>query len=342
MGEAISEGPAANYCRTAGREEDRHASGQTNRRDVQEGRAVQGGGRQAAGAGGKGEMKDFKAAFESMSMTSILAAEMIKPFSEISQKASRILSEGLKPLLDSLQKLSIEVGGHWRKAFEQYGIDERVATKLLEKYKLFLSPSIDIRLVSEIARIGRKTGIHRAEINRLLETYFGSNNFMELERIMKQWGKNELFRPRMKIIQDCLVTLRNKKKGYNPSNVVLPALIAQIDGIRQCYMEKKGYFYKKVNGQICLMDSNGQVMVDSNGQNMGWKEVYKLTTAESRDMASACEIFVDILYESSKRGKPTLITFNRHKIQHGENVRYGRLDNTIRAFLTLDFLCHLK
>jgi len=270
-------------------------------------------------------MKDVKAAIESMNVASKLLAERIKPLSEISQEASHILSESLKPLLDSFQKLSIEVGGHWRKAFEQYGIDERVAMKLLEKYKLFVSPSIDIRLVSEIARIGRKRGYHRAEINRLLATYFGSNNYMELERIMKHWGKNELFRPRMKIIQDCLVTLRNIKKGYNPSNVVLPALIAQIDGIRQCYMEKKGYSYKKVNGQ-----------------SMGWKDVFKLTTAGSRYMASACEIFVNILFESSKRGIPTLITFNRHKIQHGEYVRYGRIDNTIRAFLTLDFLCHLK
>jgi hypothetical protein len=288
----------------------------------------------AAGAGREGEMKDIKAAIESMNMASKLVAEKFKPFSEISQEVFRILSERLKPLWDSFQKWSIEVGEHLRRALEQYGIDEQVAMKLLEKYKLFLSPSIDIRLVSDIARIGGKSGIHRAEVNRLLATYFGSNNFMELERIMKEWGKNELFRPRMKIIQDCLVTLRNKKKGYNPSNVVLPALIAQIDGIRQSYLEKKGYTYKEVRGRMHWMDSNGQIM--------GWKDVYKLTTAGDRYMASACEIFVNILFESSKRGRPTIITFNRPKIQHGESVRYGRIDNTIRAFLTLDFLCHLE
>ncbi len=267
---------------------------------------------------------------------------MIKTLSEIVAESSQNISNPIKPLSKMLEetcrKFSLEMG----RIYKQYGIDKPVATKLLERYKLFLSPSIDVRLVSEIARIARKPGIHRAEINRLLEAYFVSNNYMGLEMMMKKWGRNELFRPRMKIIQDCLVTLRNIKKGYNPSNVVLPALLAQIDGIRQCYMEKKGYYYKKVKGQMCLMDSNGHVMVDSNGHNMGWKDVYKHITEGSRDMAPACEIFVNILYQNSKRGKPTFVTFHRHKIQHGEYVRYGRLDNTIRAFLTLDFLCHLE
>lgn len=36
------------------------------------------------------------------------------------------------------------------------------------------------------------------------------------------------------------------------------------------------------------------------------------------------------------------ITFNRHKIMHGEYLKYGRIDNTIRAFLILDFLATLS
>jgi len=54
----------------------------------------------------------------------------------------------------------------------------------------------------------------------------------------------------------------------------------------------------------------------------------------------ANEVFLNILFQGSQRGEPlkTPFTFNRHKIMHGEYVKYGRIDNTIRAFLILDFL----
>lgn len=262
-------------------------------------------------------------------------SEMLKEYSRQMSAAMKPLSEAMKSLVDSIHKTGLELG----KVLEQYGINERVAMKLLKKYKLFLSPSLDVRLVSDIARIGGKSGNHRGEINRLLAAYFGSNNFMELEELMKDWGKNGLFSPRMKILRDCLIALRNNTTGHNPTNVILPTLIAQIDGIRQCYLEKKGYSYKMIK------TTNGgrrYVWVDSNGQNHKWPDVYKNTTAGSRYMAAACEIFVNVLFESSARGTRSLITFNRHKIMHGEYVRYGRIDNTLRAFLILDFLCYLK
>jgi len=44
----------------------------------------------------------------------------------------------------------------------------------------------------------------------------------------------------MKILKDCVHGLRNARRGCNSSNFVLPALIAQIDGIQQEYMEKHG------------------------------------------------------------------------------------------------------
>ena len=58
----------------------------------------------------------------------------------------------------------------------------------------------------------------------------------------------------------------------------------------------------------------------------------------------ANEIFLNILFQIAYPGKPlkTPFTFNRHKIIHGEYLKYGRIDNTIRAFLILDFLATLS
>lgn len=278
--------------------------------------------------------KKALAAIEAARIASKAMDEKVKQFLDISQQASRIISESMRPLLDSIQKASIGLGENMRKAFEQYGIDEQVALTLLKKYKLFLTPSANIRLVSEIARIGKKKGNHRAEINRLLVRYYCGNNFLRLEEFMTRWVKNDLFRPRMKVLRDCLVVLRNEKRGHNPSNVVLPTLIAQIDGIQLSYLEKRGFVYKRVKGKFAWVDSNGRVEK--------WPQLYKSITADRKYMAPACEIFVDFLFEPSVRGKRSHITFNRHKIMHGERIGYGRMDNTVRAFLALDFLSYLK
>lgn len=50
-----------------------------------------------------------------------------------------------------------------------------------------------------------------------------------------------------------------------------------------------------------------------------------------------------VICQKSQIGKPleAPFTFSRHKILHGGYVKYGRIDNTIRAFLVLDFLASL-
>jgi hypothetical protein len=264
---------------------------------------------------------------------------LLKSFSDMASEASRQLSDAIKNLAkpiqfsEAFQGLSVELG----KAFERFGISERVATKLLYKYKLFLSPSVDIRLFHDIARIAEKKGNYKAEINQLLARYFFGDSCRELAGLIRDWEKNELFRPRMKILRDCLTALRTNGNGYNPSNVVLPTLIAQIDGISQCYMEKQGYSYMVIETK----KRRRMGWVDNNGTPINWKDVYVNNTKKHEYMSTACEIFVNVLFESSARGSRSLITFNRHKIMHGEYTHYGRIENTIRAFLVLDFLHYL-
>lgn len=243
----------------------------------------------------------------------------------ISEALGEAMSRALLPLIASFQKLG--------KVFEKYGMDESVAMQLLKRYNLFLSPSLEPWLVSKLAEIGRKRGNHRAEIDQLLVEYFKSTYYFRLEWLVQGWRSNALFRPRMKIFRDCLTVLKTEKRGHNPSNVVLPALIAQIDGIRQCYLEKIGYSFKEVKGRYKWVDSQGQIVK--------WGDIYRSISSTNKLQKAGCDVFISVLFESSERGRRARLTFNRHKILHGECIRYGRIDNTIRAFLTLDFLYHL-
>ena len=66
----------------------------------------------------------------------------------------------------------------------------------------------------------------------------------------------------------------------------------------------------------------------------------KVLTTQLDDLAN--DIFLNILFQRSQKGKPlaTPFSFNRHKIIHGESIKYGRKDYLIRAFMVLDLLAH--
>ena len=150
--------------------------------------------------------------------------------------------------------------------------------------------------------------------------------------------KKNLFQKRIKIIKDCIQTLKEASNKTNAVNVVLPTLIAQIDGFLTDYLDSKGIAYD------CAYDDfiqNGKV------KKVGRKSQFKQNT--SRALFSslndlAIDIFLNILFQGSQKGKPlkTPFNFNRHKIMHGENIKYGRKGYLIRAILLIDFLVSLK
>ena len=87
-------------------------------------------------------------------------------------------------------------------------------------------------LILRVVKIGGRKGNQRKIINRLYVDYYSSNNFEHLESLVDWWETNEIFKPRMKILRDCVFVMKNAKGKHNPSNIVLPTLIAQIDGIQ--------------------------------------------------------------------------------------------------------------
>lgn len=267
--------------------------------------------------------------------------ESLKPAIQRYQSVTSLIDKTLRPQINIWQewaqknkRLFKGFDNYWKSFHDKYEISEQEAIKILKKYKWFVSPSLPIAFVFEVVKIGRKKGNHRGKINRLFVEYFCSNDYEELKVLVDSWQSNDIFNPRKKIFKDCIDGLKNSCKRSNPSNFVLPTLIAQIDGILQEYMEKNGLSF----------DIKDRKWKNSTGQKIEWKEWYKsLTLGQDMDDL-ANEIFLNILFQSSQRGiaLETPFMFNRHKIMHGEYVRYGRIDNTIRAFLILDFLASLK
>ena len=130
----------------------------------------------------------------------------------------------------------------------------------------------------------------------------------------------------MKIIRDALaIFMHSVNTRRNYCTVVLPPLLAQIDGIFSQILEKNGIDIKELRGYREKKNKFSQIdrkIIDEELQNL------------------IEDIFLNILFERAEYGNMTTYTFNRHKILHGEYLRYGRKDNVLRAFLILDFLSH--
>lgn len=258
-------------------------------------------------------------------------SEPLRPAIEQYQLTARLLSEALTPQINFWQKwveqnraIFDSYARFWQSFQKQYKITEQEAIQILRKHKWFITPSLPLSFVFEAVKIGRRRGNQRKAMNRLFVDYFSLDNFRNLENLVNGWATNEIFEPRRKIFRDCIFVMRNAKGKYNPSNIVLPTLIAQIDGIRIEFMNQNRLsFWTK---------------------DKDWKGWFKGQTPNQKLLDMANDIFLNILFQRSQPGKPleTPFTFNRHKIMHGEYLRYGRIDNTIRAFLILDFLATLS
>jgi len=270
----------------------------------------------------------------------LLLAESLGPIIEQSNQTARILSEVLTPQINFWQNwlntnklIFNRYDDFWQNFQQQYKITEQEAIQILKKYKWFITPSLPFDFVYNVVKIGRKRGNQRKNVNKLFVDYFCLNNFENLENLVEEWDNISIFKPRIKIFNDCISILKNSKRKTNPSNLLLPTLIAQIDGIQTEFMELNGLSF----------DPKSRKWKDKDGNIVYHKQWFKAQTSNQEMLDLSNHIFLNILFQKAQRGEPleTPFTFSRHKIMHGEYVNYGRIDNTIRAFMILDFLATL-
>jgi len=293
----------------------------------------------------KDAMRQFSSIAEQFQKTQLQLAESIKPIIEQYNATARILTESIKPQIEIWQKWAEQnqlvfqnIGKQWSDFQKKYNIAEQKAVEILQKYKWFISPSMPIDFIFEVVQLGQKKGRQDKAISGLFIDYFSKDDWRNLEIIITDWDKNTLFKKRLKIINDCLQTLKETSNRTNAVNAVLPTIIAQIDGFLTDYLDSKNISYD------CAYDDfiqNGKIK--KKGRKSQFKQnSSKALTSNLDDLAN--DIFLNILFQRSQKGKPlkTPFNFNRHKIMHGENIKYGRKDYLIRAFLLMDFLVSLK
>ena len=272
--------------------------------------------------------------------------ESLKPVIEQYQSTAKIITESLRPQIDTWQRWAEQnkaifnsFSGYWAEFQRRYNVAEPKAVKVLQKYKWFITPSFPISFIFEVMKLDKTKGRHDKAVNSLFIEYYEAEDWQNLEIMVRGWKENPLLKNRHKILMDCVQAIKVASKvGINEANVVLPTLITQIDGILTDYLNSKGPQWDAAYDD--LVDARtGKV------RKVGRKTQFKNTqprvmTIPLDDLAN--DIFLNILFQRSQKGKPlaTPFNFNRHKIIHGESVRYGRKDYLIRAFMVLDLLTY--
>jgi len=295
-------------------------------------------------------MKGLAQVAKQVGDTQMRLPESLKLAMEKYQATAKIIAESLRPQIDFWQKWTEQnkrvfdsFSNYWanfQKTCKLYNISEQEVAGVLRRYKWFVTPSFLMSFIFEVVKLDKKKSRQDKAVNDLFIKYFEANNWQNLEGMVNNWKNKPLLKKRHKILSDCVEVVKmTNKKGINVANVVLPTLITQIDGVLTDYLNSENIQWDRdyddwIDGKTGKVKKVGRKTQFKNSKP-------KVLTTQFDDLLN--DMFL-VLFQKSQRGKPlaTPFNFNRHKIIHGESVKYGRKDYLIRAFMVLDLFAYFS
>lgn len=220
----------------------------------------------------------------------------------------------------------------YKKLHESHPLTSTKLNEILSNNKLFITPNVNDNLLKSLESLIKHDSDYLSKIDDLFIENFFSNECENLKHLMKTWENKKHFDKRKEIIQDCLyvMNLSLKNNKFNGCNIILPTVIAQIDGLTTDYTLQLGYQYEKA----WLKDNNG------NNVSMNEKLFSDNPNFEESFEVINTEILFGMLFQTTypteELNNP--FEFSRHKILHGEVFDYGLKTNVIRSFLLLDYI----
>lgn len=260
--------------------------------------------------------------------------EIIKPY-QIMWESWAEKNKSIKEIHDQTQK-------YIKDAFKRFNISKKEAFNYLEKYHWIISPNMDNEIIYKVIEIFKSESEHKQkEINELFNNYFFDNDCEKLYELLTIWETKPRFNNRIKIIRNCIDTIKIMPENFNFSDVIVPTLIAQTEGVQMDIVEE---YYYKLDDKYRIWISETEKLTDEHGTNIKFDEFYESLIINDEFLEAMNNLFIEILFQKTYPRQPykKSIHFSRNKILHGENTQYGRKVYTSRCFLILDFLSELK
>jgi hypothetical protein len=224
---------------------------------------------------------------------------------------------------------------------------------ILAKYNWFISPSLDLTIHYYIFKNINEQSDVESFLNKVFVYYFSAYNFGYLDNLIGRWGAFSTVGDRLLILEECVSLLKDSESKTNniknPHYVIIPALIAQIDGLKSDIIEhyklEKVYDKIKENRKISEKECICEIFEKIYSTEFR-KSAYPLINSWFLEGSNnANDLLFDVLFQTAYRTqkieelKPP---FSRHKIMHGQHLGYANIENTIRLFLLIDFLSELN
>jgi hypothetical protein len=258
---------------------------------------------------------------------------------------------------DQLKRWNLEfeqASKEWENKMKNLGIPEKhIRLTLLEVDKLalkygwvsdwgHLTPAETNDFLKEWSD-AKSTEEQEQKISHYFIEYFSYDNFKKIDECITNWIQNPIFYKRMPIFRDCLFALQNSTNSFNPSNLVVPVLISQTDGIMGEMLKQEGWVFSKkerkwVHPENPTKDTPEKCfgnMIKNKRNRFGSTYIGNLIQTNSR-----YEVIIDGLFQHALHGENLKNPFfiSRHKILHGEDIGYGTLENAFKLFLILNYL----
>lgn len=257
--------------------------------------------------------------------TSALVAEAMNSYARINDAVIAKISENLKNLDGSINDYLKETHPKVR------------------EYNWFFTPSMDLHLWRYIHDNIDRQPDPESFLRTVFVNHFSSNCFGNLDFMVDTWRHNPLLSDRFHIFKECVSVLKDStcetSSIKNPHCIVIPVLIAQIDGVMTTYLSENGFAPDDKHRK----DIFKKIVTDLLKNNYGTDiSVAKFLLNEC---TTAKDLLLDVLFqravykdEMGDLKQP----FSRNKIMHGQVLDYGNIENTIRLFLLIDFLASLS
>lgn len=221
------------------------------------------------------------------------------------------------------------------------------------KFNWFITPSMDMNLFNYIQNNIDQQTDPESFLNKAFVDYFSSDNFAHLEFMVKTWSHNPMISDRLHIVEECLSVLKDStcesSNIKNPHYLIIPTLIAQIDGLMTTYLIENNFVFegkkwKKIDDDTKgSRDSQFKKSV-SNFLDTNFTSDLSVDKFLLKECTTAKDLLLDILFQPANptdKMDELKFPFSRHKIMHGQFLEYGNIEDTIRLFLLIDFLAAL-
>ncbi len=282
--------------------------------------------------------KDQQLLCQKLSQSCTFASELISPAISnlvIAQKTIKQMTSVLIPQIAKLQESYYKQYQEYKN--EEFPEDLKDFTWLLPQ-DLMNDPESPLYSLPRLVRIYKRKENKiklQKQIDKQIIGVVKQDNWVLLEILINRWEeKGTLFSAeRIQIYRDCLKIIRRFGKQTS-ANVVLPTLIAQIEGLWLDLLKNKGvnienYYHeeRKKYGKITLKKQK--------------KELFQLINDNDINEQVFFEILTGVLFCDSDKMSGD-IDFRRHKIMHGRVSDYGDIASVIKAFFIIDYLSRIE